>query len=151
MRQRIMEIPTSRFGPVQIAPGDVIRFPAGLLGLDDCTQWVLLGDSQNASLGWLQSTTQAEVALAVVSPRRFVADYQLRVTRSELGPMLSEHLEDVHVLVIVGKNDNGITLNLKAPLVIHLGQRLGRQVVASGEGPVQYELCREMSPRKKIA
>jgi flagellar assembly factor FliW len=146
-----MEIPTSRFGPVEIARGDVIQFPSGLLGLDSCTQWVLLGDSQNAALGWLQSTTQPEVALAVVSPRRFVGDYQLRVTRGELGCELSELIDEVHVLVIVGKNDHGITLNLKAPLVIHLRQRLGRQVVASGDQPVQYELSREMSPRKKIA
>jgi flagellar assembly factor FliW len=65
--------------------------------------------------------------------------------------VLSEVVDDVHVLVIVGKNDHGITLNLKAPLVIHLHQRIGRQVVASGDQPVQYELCREMSPRKKIA
>lgn len=146
-----MEIPTSRFGPVAIAPGDVIHFPAGLLGLDECTAWVLLGDSENDALGWLQSTTCPEVALAVVSPRRFVPDYQLRVTRGELGSMLCEVVDDVHVLTIVGKNESGITLNLKAPLVVHLGQRIGRQVVASGDQPVQYELCREMSPRKKIA
>jgi flagellar assembly factor FliW len=146
-----MEIPTSRFGPVKIAPSDVLHFPAGLLGLDDCSAWVLLADSENDSLGWLQSTTRPEVALAVVSPRRFVPEYQLRVTRGELGSVLSELVDDVHVLVIVGKNANGITLNLKAPLVVHRRQRIGRQVVASGDQPVQYELCREISPRKKIA
>ena len=146
-----MEIPTSRFGTVEIAPGDVLRFPAGLPGLDDCTAWVLLADSQNDALGWLQSTTDPEVALAVVSPRRFVPDYKLRVTRGELGSLLCQLIDDVHVLTIVGKHERGITLNLKAPLVIHLGERIGRQVVASGEQPVQYELCRESPPRKKIA
>jgi flagellar assembly factor FliW len=146
-----MEIPTSRFGPLTIAAEDVIHFPAGLLGLDDCTAWVLLADAQNDTLGWLQSTVRPEVALAVVSPRRFVPNYQLRVTRGELGATLSEVIDDVHVLVIVGKNESGITLNLKAPLVIHLRQRIGRQLVASGDQPVQYELCREFSHRKKIA
>lgn len=146
-----MEISTSRFGTVEVAPGDVIRFPAGLPGLDDYTAWVLLADSHNEALGWLQSTTDPQVALAVVSPRRFVPDYQLRVTRGELGSMLSQLIDDVHVLAIVGKNESGITLNLKAPLVIHLGERIGRQVVASGEQPVQYELCGGAAPRKKIA
>jgi len=145
-----MEISTSRFGPVEISPGDVIRFPCGLPGLDDCTAWVLLADEKNDALGWLQSTADPEVALAVVSPRRFVPDYQLRVTRGELGPSLCELIDEVHVLAVVGKNETGITLNLKAPLVIHLGERTGRQVVASGDQPVQYELCRAM-PRKKIA
>ena len=146
-----MEIRTSRFGSVEIAPDDVIEFPTGLPGLDDCTRWVLLADSQNDALGWLQSTTHPEVALAVVSPRRFVPDYQLRVTRGELGTLLAQLVDDVHVLAIVGKNDRGITLNLKAPLVIHLGERIGRQVVSSGDQSVQYELCRETSVRKKIA
>jgi flagellar assembly factor FliW len=39
-------------------------------------------------------------------------------------------------------------LNLKAPLVINLQDRLGRQVVASGEQPVQYELHNSQSLRK---
>lgn len=146
-----MEIPTSRFGSVEIAPGDVIQFPAGLPGLDDSTAWVLLADAQNDALGWLQSTTHPEVALAVVSPRRFVPDYQLRVTRGELGSLFLQLIDDVRVLAIVGKNEGGITLNLKAPLVIHLGERIGRQVVSCGDQSVQYELCREAPVRKKIA
>jgi flagellar assembly factor FliW len=146
-----MEIATSRFGPVEIAPVDVIHFPAGLMGFDECTSWVLLGDSQNTALGWLQSTTRPEVAMAVVSPRRYVPDYQLRVTRSELGSPLGELADQLHVLVILSSNDGGITLNLKAPLLIHLAQRIGRQVVASGDQPVRYELSRPTSPWKKIA
>jgi flagellar assembly factor FliW len=57
----------------------------------------------------------------------------------------------VRVLAIVGKNERGITLNLKAPLVVHLHHRIGRQVIASGDQPVQYELGREKTLRKKIA
>jgi flagellar assembly factor FliW len=146
-----MEISTSRFGSIEITPQDVISFPAGLPGLDDCKAWVLLADADNDALGWLQSTTHADVALAVVSPRRFVPDYQLRVTRTELGSPLCDLLDEVRVLAIIGKNDHGITLNLKAPLVVHLRQRIGRQVIASGDQPVQYELVRHATPRKKIA
>src|SRR4051812_25898015 len=80
-----MEIRTTRFGPVQVEPGDVISFPHGMLGLDDCRQWVLLADAHNDALGWLQSTTRPEIALAVVSPRRFVPDYQVRMGRAETG------------------------------------------------------------------
>ncbi len=74
-----MEILTSRFGPLEIAQRDVIQFPAGLPGLEDCTSWVLLADAHNEALGWLQSAQCPEVALAVVSPRRFVPGYQLRL------------------------------------------------------------------------
>jgi len=133
-------LPTSRFGSVDVEVDDLIWFAEGLLGLAECRQWVLLADAQNDALGWLQSTTRADMALAVVSPRRFVPEYQLRLARSELAPLGLDDIRAAQVLVIVGKNEQGITLNLKAPLVINLSARQGRQVIHSGDQPLQYPL-----------
>ena len=146
-----MQINTTRFGSVEVADEDVIRFPAGLPGLNDCTSWVLLANAHHEALGWLQSTQQDDVALAVVTPGQFVAGYELRVGRAELGSELSARQDELHVLVIVGKNQRGITLNLKAPLVIDLAKRVGRQIVASSELPVQYELASAESPLRRAA
>lgn len=135
-----MKLETTRFGAVSIETDDILTFVGGMVGLEDCNHWVLLADVRNSALGWLQSINRPEVALAVVSPRRFVPDYQLRVMREELNPLRLDKVEDAHVLVIVSKNQEAITLNLKAPLVINLDRRLGRQVVHSGDQPLQYEL-----------
>jgi flagellar assembly factor FliW len=144
-----MEISTTRFGNVEIDAGDVIVFPTGMVGLGDCLQWVLLADSYNDSFGWLQSADRPEIALAVVSPRRYVPDYEVRIGRSELRPLALDSLQDAHVLVIVSKHEESITLNLKAPLVINLQRRLGRQVIMSADQPIRYELVSE--PKKRIA
>src|SRR5580698_8792159 len=85
-----MDIQTTRFGAVTIEAEDILVFPTGLMGLEDCQHWVLLADAQNDALGWLQSTSRPEVALAVVTPRRFVPDYQVRIVRSELTPLAIE-------------------------------------------------------------
>ena len=146
-----MQIRTTRFGPLEIEAEDLLGFPSGLLGLEDCRHWVLLADAQDDALGWLQSASRPEIALAVVSPRRFVPDYQFRVYRSELVPLGLKQVKDAHVLAIVGKHENAITLNLKAPVVINLERRLGRQVISHGEQPVQYQLGGHATPRKKIA
>jgi flagellar assembly factor FliW len=146
-----MLVHTTRFGPVAIEATDILHFPEGLMGLGDCHHWVLLADAQNDALGWLQSTSRADVALAVVSPRRFVPSYQLRMARSELSRLELSSARGAHVLVIVGKNDQGITLNLKAPLVINLARRTGRQVIHSGEQPVQYHLGASAVPLRKSA
>jgi len=135
-----MQVRTTRFANVEVQPADLIRFHEGMLGLEDCRTWILLADAQNDALGWLQSTTRPDVALAVVSPRRFVPEYQLRVYRRELASLELTQNEDAQVLVIVGKNERGITLNLKAPLVVNLDKRLGKQVIANGELPLQHEL-----------
>jgi flagellar assembly factor FliW len=44
-----------------------------------------------------------------------------------------------------------LTLNLKAPIVINLEDRTGRQVVASGDLPMNYELTPGRPPLKKSA
>ena len=55
------------------------------------------------------------------------------------------------MLVVVSKNERSITLNLKAPLVINLDRRLGRQIVANNDYSVQYELSGEPTLLKKTA
>ena len=141
-----MDIETTRFGRLALDPNRTVTFPSGIPGLDDCREWILLADAENEALGWLQCTTRRETALAVVSPRRFVQGYQVRVARSELAPLELSDVQQAQVLVIVGKNEEGITLNLKAPLIINVKRRLGRQVVANGDQPIHYELA---APRQE--
>ena len=135
-----MRINTTRFGRIDVDAADVLTFPSGLPGLEVCREWALLADATNDALGWLQSTTRGDVALAVVSPRRFVPDYQVRIPRSELAPLAIADLRQAQVVLVVSQNGTSLTLNLKAPIVINLEARTGRQVVASGELPMQYEL-----------
>jgi flagellar assembly factor FliW len=136
----MMKLSTTRFGQVAVDDLDVVTFANGLIGLEGCQRWVLLADARNTALAWLQSVDFPEVALAVVSPRRFVPDYQVRVARRDLEPLGLAGPQDAQVLVIVSRQGDGLSLNLKAPLVIHLQQRLGRQLVARNDHPVQHPL-----------
>jgi flagellar assembly factor FliW len=133
-----MNISTTRFGSLTIDDQDVITFVDGLIGMEDCRQWVLLADAQNSALAWLQCIDRPEVALAVVSPRRFVPDYQVRVARRDIQPLGIESVEGTQVLTIINQNGGSLTLNLKAPLVIHLAAKVGRQIVARDDHAVQY-------------
>ena len=146
-----MRISTSRFGRIDVAADDVLTFPSGLPGLEDCREWALLADSSNDALGWLQSTTRPDIAMAVVSPRRFVPDYQVRIPRSELTPLAIDDIRQAQIVVIVSQNAKTLPLNLKAPIVINLEARTGRQVVASGELSMQYELTADRHALKKSA
>jgi flagellar assembly factor FliW len=146
-----MDIITSRFGRFEVQVDDVIRFPAGLLGLESCREWVLLADVENDALAWLQSVERPEVAVAVVNPRRFVPEYQIRVVRRDLTALELDDPRRAQVLAILGKTEHTITLNLRAPLVINLEKRLGRQVVAINDHPVQYELERGTPAFRKSA
>lgn len=146
-----MEIQSTRFGRLEIDPQDLLRFPAGLLGLEHCRDWVLLDDGQSDAVAWLQSVERPEVAVAVVSPRRFLPDYRIRVARPEIEPLGLDDPRRAEVLVIVGRTDRAVTLNLKAPLLVNLARRLGRQVITNGDLPIRHELNHGQLALKKIA
>jgi flagellar assembly factor FliW len=135
-----MDIITSRFGSLQVSPADVLLFEHGLIGLRQCRRWVVLADAQNPALGWLQSIDEPDAALGVVSPRRYVPDYQLRVARGDLAPLALASVRDAQVVVIVSRSAEGLSLNLRAPLVINVEARRGRQVIAKNPLPVRLVL-----------
>lgn len=143
-----MKINTTRFGKVEVFDSDLVEFTEGLIGMEDCLQWVLLADAENSALGWLQSINRADLALAVVSPRRFVADYRARVARRDLHGLAIETAHDAQVLVIVGKDERGLTVNLKAPLVINAKTRRGRQVMTMDDHSMRYPLAATVPLRK---
>lgn len=146
-----MEIHTKRFGVLYVANEDVLHFPNGLIGLEDCHRWVLLSDPRDGAVAWLQSIEQANLALAVVSPRRFVRDYRARVSRWELEPICLQDSRRGEVLVVVSKGADGVTLNLKAPVVLNLECRLGCQAIANGDLPVRHLLGNAESPLRRTA
>jgi len=135
-----MDVSTSRFGTLTVQSADMLHLEQGLIGLRHCRRWVVLADAQNSALGWLQSIDSPEIALGVVSPRRFVADYQLRVARKDLAPLALDDPRDAQVVVIVSRNEEGLALNLRAPLVINVEARRGRQVIAKDPLPVRLIL-----------
>lgn len=144
-----MLVQTSRFSSVAFEPEDVILFPAGLIGMPQERRWVLLADASADAVAWLQSLETPDLAVPVVSPRRFVSGYRLRVTRSELSQLELAENHQAFVLGVVAKNGDSLTVNLKAPLVINLDKRLGRQVLATDDQPLRYELhARPASLRK---
>jgi flagellar assembly factor FliW len=146
-----MQVTTTHFGIVNVAADAVITFAEGLVGLEHCQRWVLLPDTSHDAVAWLQSLDQPDLALAVVSPRRFVPNYQLRAARRELSPLKLARAADAEVLAIVSRNERGLTINLKAPLVINLRAGVARQVVTNGDQPVQYDLPTSMGRMKSAA
>ncbi|MBL9084039.1 MAG: flagellar assembly protein FliW [Planctomycetales bacterium] len=146
-----MRIRTTRFGTLDVAADDLLSFPSGLLGLEECRQWVLLADEADQALGWLQSTSRPELALAVVSPRRFVPEYRFRTFRGELAQLDLVGPEEAQVLVTVSRHDGELTLNLRAPIIINPSARKGRQVATNDEHPVQYAIPAAPARLKKSA
>ena len=146
-----MLLHTTRFGAIRVETEDVFLFPNGLIGLQDFRRWVLLADAGNDAVGWLQSTSHPDVAVAAVSPRRFVPEYQVRLHRGELSQLQLGELDRAFVLTLVSRNQHGLTLNLKAPVLFNLDRRLACQVVTSDDQPLQWDLTVPILPMRQSA
>lgn len=143
-----MRIATTRFGEIEVEPRDVLTFPAGIAAFEDCRAWVLLGDADNERIGWLQSLTAAEVALPVVSPRAWIEDYRVRVGDGQLAALRLRPEHRTYVLSVISRSDAGLTLNLKAPLIVNLDRRLGRQVIVHDDQSLAWPITDETPWRK---
>lgn len=135
-----MMIDSSRFGQVAIEPEDVLLFSRGLFAFENHRHWVLLADGEERSVAWLQSIHDPEVALPLVSPRLFIPDYRVSIGRNQLTPLELAALDQAFVLNVLNRNQGQLTINLKAPVIINLDRRIGRQVVTNDEQPLQMAL-----------
>jgi len=146
-----MVIVTAKFGPIEVGVDEVIHFPAGLLGLEECRYWVILADAQNDSVAWMQCIETPEIAVPVVSPRRFVPDFRMKVSKTEWRLLHFEDGETPEVVVIAGECGGDIYLNLKAPVIVNLSRKLGRQVITNGDLPIRLKIGMGKNGWKKSA
>lgn len=121
-----------RFGPVEVSEQEVIEFPNGLIGLGG-RRYALLDRNPGTGFLWLHCVEDPALALPVVPPQLFFADFALVVSddeREAIGFDLAE--ADVYVTVRAMPNPLETTANLRAPLVI--GDGVGFQVLNEAEG-----------------
>lgn len=129
-----MRIETTRFGVVEAAEDEIIRFRAGLIGFPAEKEYVLIPHGSSSMIAWLQSVTTPELAFPVASAHGFVADYpdiplEPILRRADIG----DALDDIAILAVLSAPRNQpATVNLLAPLVVSSRTREGAQIFLEG-------------------
>ena len=124
-----MEVPTTRFGLIEVAEDRVITFAKGLLGFSDYTRFCLLEPGEDACFFWLQSVEQPDLAFVVTDPSFFVRDYTVPIREDQAESIGIKAIEDAQVFVIVNKVGDQLTGNLQGPLIIETSSCRGQQIV----------------------
>ena len=131
-----MLIQSTRFGRVQVEHGDMLLMPHGLIGFETCRHWVILNSPEQPEVAWLQSVGLANVALPVVSPRRFAPDYRVHLTSRQMQVLHLRSDDQLYVLNVVSKNGQTLTMNLKSPVLLNATRQLAVQMVSTDEVPL---------------
>ena len=129
-----------RFGPVEVSEQEVIEFPNGLIGLGG-RRYALLDRNPGTGFLWLHAVDDAALALPVVAPQRFFADFALEIAPEDRERTGLQDISQAELYVTVRATPDpaDITANLRAPLVLLDGR--GYQVLNTAENaPLQAPL-----------
>ena len=140
-----MKVSTTRFGAVDIPDEKLIRFPRGLLGFEQATEFFIINHDDDGKLRWLQAVSLPDLAFLVVDPQHFFADYVYQL-RHDYLPLLSfqdgDELITAVILTVHGKGER-ITVNLQAPIVMNARNLQGVQIVCEED---QYTTQHQIYP-----
>lgn len=142
-----MKIKTARFGDMEILDEDIISLPEGVLGFSGASRFVLLEhDSEGTPFKWLQAVDDAGLAFIVMDPHIVIDGYTVEFSEEMLdllgeGTFVAEDFALMAIVNIPRQKPIEMTVNLRAPIIVHLEKRLGWQVILTNEDyPIRHRL-----------
>lgn len=142
MEKRIT-VNTTRFGEITIDRDDIYTMPEGMLGFSSLRQYIIIDHQNNSFFKWLQSVEKPDLAFVIANPAIFMPDYGFEISQSDIDLIRIENENDciVAVTLVIPKNPEMITANLKGPIVFNIKSRLAKQIVlADSEYTVDYRI-----------
>ena len=130
-----MKIQTLNFGPQSFDASEIINFPAGLIGFEDHTQFKLFHEeSNNPTVHWLQSVTDDDFSMSIVSPVAFGLEYEISLTDDDEALLKLDDINDIQIVLVVYKQDETTDIDntdfkavIRAPIIINTKENIGLQ------------------------
>ncbi len=141
-QQDTLTVETSRFGPIQVAGDTVLRFPQGLVGMEQLTRFVLIEGAE--PFQWMQSMDDPDACFVVIDSDEVVSDYQITPSQDSLETVMGDDpavaLLALLIVTIPRDSDEPVTANLMAPLLVNSDRRIGVQAVLPDGYPVRHPI-----------
>lgn len=126
---------------------DLVVLPYGMLGFERVKNYTLLKNTEEEPFLWLEMLDNCNYAFLLLPPDAVVPDYRPQLTPEDMDFLELEDLSDAFILTTVTVKDEGVTMNLKGPIVINRRTWIGKQVVPvnandySAQYPLDVDLC----------
>ena len=139
-----MNIETAKFGTISINEDKLFKFVMPIVGFDELSKFVLLEHNEDSIFKWLQSVDNSLLAFPIVSCANLPLDYVIDLPDNVVEMLQIESVDDLlvmNVASIPSADPGSATINLLAPLVFNVKNRLAGQIILSGSGyEVNYPL-----------
>lgn len=150
-----MLVKTKYFGEVELDEDKVLTFDNGILGFEEYKKYAILYNNEleeEPMISWLQSLDEPSLALPIIHPIYVKADYS-PVVSDEILETLGDW-EDIEATIFltmtVPADITQMTVNLKAPIIIHSETKKGCQAVAeNSDYLIKYKIYEHLKELKE--
>ena len=125
----LLEIQTTRFGPLMVEQERVITFSRGLLGFPQFRRYALIQAGEDHYFFWLQSVDEPNLAFVVTDPAIFFKGYDVPLKEEAQHELELSDPALAQVFVICNKVGEWLTGNLLGPIVVNAATRHAQQIV----------------------
>jgi flagellar assembly factor FliW len=115
-----------------------VSFPLGIPGFVESKHFVFVQRSEEHPFAWMRSIEEPELGFAVVEAYHLMPDFSFEVDDKELEVIGSPSPENCAVFFIIKLERSAkvkITANTRAPILINIKDRKGRQVILPSDKP----------------
>lgn len=141
-----MKVYSNRFGSLDVAEEALVTFPSGLVGFPSHRRFVVLDVEDTSEYQWLQSADEPSLAFVLVDMQVLNTDYQVEISDDSLRELevhAADSLSLLAVVTIPADAPQRASANLRAPIVVNLRTRKGKQVILHESIPIRYPLIPE--------
>jgi flagellar assembly factor FliW len=130
------------FGTFDVSTDEIITFPAGLPGFEECRRFVVLSSRELDPFQCLQSVEGPSASFLAVDPRRAIPDYRCVLSDVDRARLREPDDASLVWLAVVTVLDDQTLVNLRAPVVVNSTRMLGYQLMPSNSlYPLRFELA----------
>jgi flagellar assembly factor FliW len=129
-----MKVVTHQFGELEISEDQIISFPSGIIGFENCKEFVVINAEDFEPFKWLISLDNQEFGFPILNPFLFVENYL-----DEFSPSVSRKISqensaiEVYCVVTLKGDNNKVTMNLKGPIIIDYDKNEGKQIILTND------------------
>ncbi len=140
-----MNIKTRGFGDLTVNEEDAINFTCGMYGFDEYTKYVILKDSPEDDIMYLQSIENTDLSFVLIDPYSIINRYDPNLNEEDLNELRVKTEAELKFLVIaiIKEEIKDSVVNLKSPIAINPNTKIAKQVILQNSYPLRYNILGE--------
>lgn len=127
----IMKLQTKFFGEIEFDKKEVVNLPYGMPAFEDEKEFILLPLGDESPFMMFQSVNNEQLCFILAYPFLVNKNYQFELSDEDREFLEIENPKDIlcYCVVSVKESFDQSTINLKAPLIINVQSKKGKQIV----------------------